>query len=113
MLQERRGKQASEMFKNDWGGQITNTKEGQIIANYQNHYSERFNKCFYLEISTAYQKLNGKSETYRTLRLYDINENREYAAYEGGTYGGSRKVDDVQCGSEQDFLQLIKKYMDN
>jgi hypothetical protein len=41
------------------------------------------NKCFYLEVSTTYEKRNGKTETYKLMRLYDINENKEYAAYDG------------------------------
>jgi hypothetical protein len=108
-LQERCGKQAAAAFKNEWGGNITNTIKGQIVANYQNHYSERLNKCFYLETSTTYEKANGKVESLRVMRLYDINENKEY-----GMYGvGQCVVDDALCRSEQEFLQLIKKYMEN
>ncbi len=109
MLQERCGKQAAVASKSEWGGNIKNTEHGQIIANYQNHYSERLNKCFYLETSTTFEKYKGKSESLKLMRLYDINENREYA-----TYGvGICSVDETQCRSEQEFMQLIKKFMEN
>jgi hypothetical protein len=109
MLQERCGKQAAATFKSEWSGNITNTDKGQIIANYQNHYSEQLNKCFYLETSTAFEKYNGKTESLKSMRLFDINENKEYA-----TYGiGQCMVEDTVCRSEPEFLQLIKKYMEN
>jgi hypothetical protein len=109
MLQERCGKQAAATFKNEWGGNITKVESGQIIANYQNHYNERLNKCFYLEMSTTYQILNGKPERFKIMRLVDINENKEYATY----LDNLCKVDETVCRSEQEFMQLIKTYMEN
>jgi hypothetical protein len=57
-LQERCGRRAAEVFKNDHGGQgaaviYTDTEHGQDIATYQNHYSGLLNKCFILEITTG------------------------------------------------------------
>src|SRR5260370_30387717 len=98
ILQERCGKQAAATFKSEWNGNIVNTDKGQIIANYQNHYSERLNKCFYLETSTTYEKYKGKSESIKMMRLYDINENKEYANY---TEGMLCTVDGTSCASEQ------------
>ncbi len=46
-LQERCAKAAAEAFKNDNpDGPITNTKDGQSMARYENHYSANLNKCF-------------------------------------------------------------------
>ena len=81
MLQERCGKQAAATFKLDWVSNITNIATGQIVANYENHYSERLNKCFYLEVSTIYEKKEDKTASSKTMRLFDINENKEYATY--------------------------------
>jgi len=109
-LQERCGKQAATTFKSDWGGNISNTDKGQVIANYENHYSERLNKCFYLEISETFEK--GKSESFKLFRLYDINEDKEYATYMSGAPLHC-VVDEEICHSEQEFKQLIKQFMEN
>jgi hypothetical protein len=110
ILQERCGKQAAATFKSEWASNVTNTDKGQVVANYQNHYSERLNKCFYLEISTTYEKVKDKTESLKMMRLYDINENKEYANYTGGLLC---TVNGTSCGSEQEFTQLIKQYMEN
>src|SRR5450759_2885071 len=48
-LQERCGKRADELFKREYGNTgITNTKDGQAIAGYKNHYNSKLNKCFVL-----------------------------------------------------------------
>ena len=51
-LQERCGKQASETFQKEWGANVVNTKDGQTLANFENHYNAHLNKCIYLESST-------------------------------------------------------------
>src|SRR5258707_8316417 len=108
VLQERCGKRAAATFEKDWGSSVTNTKTGQLIANYENHYSERLNKCFYLEVSTAYDKKDGKTTISKMMRLFDVNENKEYATY----LGVSCWVGETFCQSEKEFLQLIKQYME-
>jgi hypothetical protein len=107
-LQVQCGKQASTQFKEDYGSNITNLKSGgQLIANYQNHYSERLNKCFYLDIATTIEK--GTAKSTKILHLFDMNENKEH----GTNIGGICVVDDKVCGSEQEFMELIKVYMEN
>ena len=44
-LQERCGRQAADTFKKEIGGNITDTSQGQMVANLENHYSARLNKC--------------------------------------------------------------------
>jgi len=68
-LQERCGKQAAQVFQKDWGGTVVNTNDGQMLANYENHYSPRLNKCFYLEVSTTIQRTNNKTTSFRRLTL--------------------------------------------
>ena len=68
------------------------------------------NKCFYLEISETFEKT--KSGTFKSLRLYDINENKEYATFMSGVMLHC-VVDGETCRSEQEFMQLIKKFMEN
>src|SRR5260370_42015722 len=76
-LQVRCGRQAADAFARDYIP-VQNTKEGQRIMNYENHFSVRFNKCFFLEILTVIEK--GKWS--KQLRLFDLNENKEY----GGSF---------------------------
>src|SRR6266481_7021366 len=68
-LQERCGKRAAEVFQKEWGGHIINQKDGYITADYENHYSPRFNKCFYLQKSSSVSK----STSVQSLDLYDLN----------------------------------------
>jgi hypothetical protein len=78
-LQERCGRQAKETFKKEWGANVVNSGNLQMTANYENHYSPRLNKCFYLEISTSYERKSNKATSLKSLRLFDLNENKEYA----------------------------------
>src|SRR6516162_8673032 len=71
-LQERCGKRAAEVFEREYI-QIPNNK-----LNYENHYNARLNKCFYLEISISYDRQDGKPTIFTLMRLYDLNDNKEY-----------------------------------
>jgi len=42
-LQERCGKRAAEVFKREYS-----PAHGQMTFNYENHYSARLNKCFFI-----------------------------------------------------------------
>ena len=53
-LQERCGKRAAEVFKREYSPPVSDTKDGQMRLNYENHYSARLNKCFFLEITVSY-----------------------------------------------------------
>jgi hypothetical protein len=77
MLQERCGKQAAAVFAKDYTPIARTNSGGQRTMNYENRYSERFNKCFFLEILVVVEK--GKYT--RQYRLYDLNENKEYGSY--------------------------------
>jgi hypothetical protein len=44
-LQERCGKQTAEVFVKRWGSGVKNSVAGQSVANYENHYNSRLNKC--------------------------------------------------------------------
>jgi len=61
-LQERCGKRAAEVFKREYRPGL----KGEQL-NYENHYSARLNKCFFLlEIGDAYEK--GKSVSRKNMR---------------------------------------------
>jgi hypothetical protein len=83
-LRERCGKRAAEVFQKEWVGHIINQKDGYITADYENHYSPRFNKCFYLQKSSSVSK----SPSVQSLDLYDLNENKQIGSFATGTPSG-------------------------
>ena len=55
-LQERCGKRAEEFFRREYGT-VPKTEYGITMwFNYENHYSARLNKCFFLEIAVSWEK---------------------------------------------------------
>jgi hypothetical protein len=111
-LQERCGKRAAEVFKKGWGANIVNTAKGQMIANYENHYSPRWNKCFYLEISTSYERENNKSRRVKSLTLFDLNDNKEYGTFVEAEFVAACQVRDRICNSEAEWRELAKAFME-
>jgi hypothetical protein len=114
-LQERCGKRAAEVFKNDFPeGSVTNTKDGQMVSSFQNHYNARLNKCFYLTSSLIIEYRNNKKGTTTVLSLYDINDNNEYASFTGKPNEPFALcvVRDRVCSSEKEWRQLIKPYIE-
>jgi hypothetical protein len=109
MLQERCGKRADEIFRTEYGTRSTKTEHGEIRFNFESHYSERLNKCFFLEDATSYSTINGKSSSMKIVRLFDANGNKEYANFSFGACFVNGKT----CGSYEEFLELIKQYMEN
>jgi hypothetical protein len=110
LLQERCGKRADEIFEKEYSStHASQTKNGQLIIHYESHYSERLNKCFFLEITTAYERIEGRSTSFKIMRVFDANSNKEYASFGMGTCF----ADDKTCRTEEEFLQLIKGYMEN
>ena len=110
-LQVRCGKQSADAFAKDYVP-VENTKDGQRTANYENHFSLRLNKCFFLEISVFIE--NGKWS--RLLRLFDLNENKEYGSYwhsDKAPQFVNCNVQDARCSSEAEFRTLIKPYMED
>ena len=75
-LQELCGKRAAEVFEREYSPRIANTKDVQWRYNYENHYNARLNKCFFL---VTYELWRPKSE--KSMRLIDLNENKEYGNY--------------------------------
>jgi hypothetical protein len=65
-LQERCGKQATEWFVSEWGRSgIVNTNDGQIIADFQNHYNSKLNTCIVLLNTTNINTKKPKPTTFR------------------------------------------------
>jgi hypothetical protein len=92
---------------------VDKTKDGQHQkSNYQNHYSEKLNKCFFLEISTFFER--GKMS--KLLRLFDLNENKEYGSYwesDNTPTFVDCVVGEHRCSSEREWRQLAKPYLED
>src|SRR5262245_37110806 len=81
-LQERCGRHAAEVFAREYSP-VSNSEDGQMLINYENHYSARLNKCFFLEIAMSYEREEGKPGS-KIMRLFDLTDNKEYAAFASG-----------------------------
>jgi hypothetical protein len=107
-LKERCGRQAAETFNKEWGSNVVNNKDGgQTVANFENHYNARLNKCFYLEITTTYEQ---DKKPFKSLRLFDLLDNKEYATFIGDSLMHC-EVRDRFCTSEAEWHELIKPFM--
>jgi hypothetical protein len=112
-LQERCGKRAEEIFRREYSP-VSNSKHGRLFS-YENHYSLRLNKCFFVEISVAYEK--GQSTGRKLMRLFDLNDNKEYGQYfMNDLYLAGPFPCDVQgkvCRSESEWRELVKPFMED
>jgi hypothetical protein len=111
-LQERCGKRAAEVFRREYGpGSFP--KVSNVMFNYENHYSARLNKCFFLEITVSYEK----EKSSKIMRLFDLNDNKGIGVYMSGFCDGcvpvSCFVQDQICGSESEWRQLVKPFMED
>jgi hypothetical protein len=92
---------------------VSNTENGQIVVNYENHYSAHLNKCFFLEISVIYERKGGSS---KMMRLFDLNENKEYGVFVSGPTESTPLECVVRgqvCRSESEWRQLLKPFMED
>ena len=113
-LSERCGKQAAEAFAKEWEAPDYNSV-AKAMANYENHYNSRLNKCFYFLTTT------GKSGT-KIMALFDLNENNENNENKGyGLYVSTEEakepiqsyVETSDCKTEEEWRALIKPFMED
>jgi hypothetical protein len=117
-LQERCGKQAADTFKKEMGDNITNNNDGgQTIANFENHYNARLNKCFYLERAMIIHPRAKERKASTSLRLFDLHENREFGSYfQFDPPLGlvmQCEVGSTSCHSEQEWRALAKPFLED
>src|SRR5262245_50391312 len=113
-LQERCGKRAAEVFAQEYSTPVLDTKDGQTRFNYENNYSARLNKCFFLEIVVSYDK--GQPSSSKIMRLFDLNGNKEYGTYVSGPTENTPLTCVVRgkgCQSESEWRQLLKPFMED
>src|SRR5262249_40347825 len=112
--QERCGKRAAEVFKNNYTP-VQNTNDGQISFNYRNHYNATLNKCFFLEMSTIFATRANPQYTAQMYTLFDLNENREYGNFyqRSGSIPTECNVLGTICRSQAEWGALISRYMED
>jgi hypothetical protein len=113
-LQERCGKHAAEVFAQEYSPSVLDTKDGQTRVNYENNYSARLNRCFFLEIAVTYEK--GKSSSSKIMRLFDLNGNKEYGTFVSGPTESTPLACVVRgkgCQSESEWRELVKPFMED
>jgi hypothetical protein len=109
-LQDRCGKQAAAVYAKEYVASETTKDDGTRTFNYEDHYSQKLNKCFYLEVATFMD--HGKWS--KSLRLFGLNENKEYGSYfqsGGGLNVVNCLVGETQCASEKEWRELAKPYL--
>jgi hypothetical protein len=96
---------------------VSNNEDGQMLVNYENHYSARLNKCFFLEIAMSYEREEGKPGS-KIMRLFDLNNNnnKEYRTFVSGPTESTPLACVVRgksCESESECRQLVKPFMED
>ncbi len=115
-LQQRCGKAAAASFKDDNpDGTVSNTKDGQAIADYENHYNVALNKCFELNTITSYHLQSDPKFSSTTVTLFDVNEHKDYGSFYIRSIDAAPfmcKVLETFCHSEDEWKALIKAFME-
>ena len=116
-LQERCDKRAADLFERDYRPRVENTKDVQRRFNYEDHYSARLDKCFFLEISSSYDREGGKLTSSKIMRLVELNDNKDYGVFVSGLSDRGPPVacllEDKICQSESEWRQLLKPFMED
>jgi len=116
-LQERCDKRAADLFEREYRPRVVNTKDVQMRFNYEDHYSARLNKCFFLEISSSYDREGGKLNSSKIMRLVELNDNKDYGVFVSGLSDQGLPVacllEEKICQSESEWRQLLKPFMEN
>jgi hypothetical protein len=107
-LQERCGRHAAEVFQREYGPGADRQDE-QTLFTYENHYSARLNKCFFLEIA-----ISNKPTSSKIMRLLDLNRNKVYGTFVSGpTEPLACALQGKACRSESEWRQLLKPFMED
>jgi hypothetical protein len=64
------------VFEREYGP-VSDGKDGQTLFNYENHYSARLKKCFFLEIAMSYEHEEGKPASTAQKKLRSFPRKRE------------------------------------
>lgn len=111
-LQERCGKQAEERFQGI--GKQRETAGYTFSFDFENHYSLRLNKCFFL-LTLFQTEIKSPDKGGKFMWLHDLNDIAQYYG-EYVHYSGLLAFCEVrgkQCRSEEEWRELIKPFMED
>jgi hypothetical protein len=104
-------------FEREYRPRVENTKDVQVRFNYEDHYSARLNKCFFLEISSSYDREGGKLTSSKIMRLVELNDNKDYGVFVSGLSDRGPPIacllEEKICQSESEWRQLLEPFMEN
>lgn len=119
---EQCGKTSRARFRRDWKDGIVPTPDGQMTADFTNHYNAKLNTCFFF--LTVNQYTNGQgSAPASTLRMmvFDIDDGELYGEYLGPATIGSPtarlpetcRVESMYCASKGEWEVLVRPYTED
>jgi hypothetical protein len=107
-LSQRCEKRCDEHFKKEYGNGILNN--GRRTVTYESHYNKKLNKCFIiLTTNFIIEKYN---KSYKEKFLFDVNYLRDYGFYHNSGTITFCDVERYKCGSEEEWVSLVKPYME-
>jgi hypothetical protein len=101
-------KKCEEHFRKEYGNGRLN--DGRRMVSYQSHYNRKLNKCFIM-VDTTFNVEKHKL-SYREKFLFDVNYLRDYAFYHDSGKITFCDVERNKCGSEAEWISLVKPYME-
>lgn len=110
---EQCGKMSRDQFRRAWKDGTVNTADGQMTAEFANHYNAKLNTCFYL--------LTVASASTVKKMLFDIDGGELYGEYLGpaiiesptAVFPKICRVEALYCASEREWQVLVGPYMED
>ena len=123
-LSEQCGKTSRDQFRRDWKDGIVPTPDGQITADFTNHYNAKLYTCVYVLTVNHYTNENGQgSASASSLRImvFDISDGELLGEYLGPANIESPttplpttcRVESIYCGSKREWEVLLRPYMED
>jgi len=115
-MSERCGKLVEKLFKERWT--TGKTDDGKMRGRFESHYNAKLNKCFLLEIVTLVtgDRATNKAALIEIQALWDANEKRQYGWFKEydspGAIQSNCYVQNTACRSKEEWVNLIKPYME-
>ena len=111
-LVERCGRQAQALWQSEYLSiQLDKADSAGRWVSYENHYSKKLNKCYFMDVIHAPQK--GQMFLIRT--LLDLNDRKKIANHAGFDGGSTRSCEVLgkKCSSKAEWDQLIQPYWED
>jgi hypothetical protein len=123
-LSEQCTTRSRDQFRRDWKSGVVSTPEGQMTADFVNHYNAKLNTCFYLLTvmhSADSSGQAGPSGGAVSIKLFDIGDGEQYGEYLGPADGGSLtaglptacRIESMYCASRREWEVLLGSFMED